>query len=154
METKITNRISSILGDKILTVLKEAIPYLFLLLFVYTATDKLYTYRDFSNVLTLIPVFGPYHAITAPLIITLELLIAILLIVPSLKALGMHATFVLLIIFTLCLILMVMFAEVLPCSCGGISARLSWKSQIWINLFLTLLAGFGILINQYIKPTL
>jgi hypothetical protein len=105
-------------------------------------------------VLTLIPVFGPYHAITAPLIITLELLIALLLIVPSLKAVGMHATLVLLIIFTLCLILMVMFAEVLPCSCGGISARLSWKSQIWINLFLTLLAGFGILINQYIKPTL
>lgn len=132
----------------------DILVYLFILLFVYTATSKIYGFREFNSVLYSIPLFGSAHFILAVLIISLQLVIGFLLIIPSTKSLGLYATLILLVIFTVYLIYMVSFAATLPCSCAGISANLTWKNQIWLNIILIVLAGFGILTNQYKKQPL
>lgn len=154
METNIKNRVQLLLGSKVVFIFREVIIYSFLVLFVYVATDKLYHYREFTNVLTLVPFFGKYHSITAPLIIAVQIVISVMLLLPKWKALGLHATLILLVIFTSCLIIMLCYTKVLPCSCAGIAASLSWKAQMWLNILLIALAGLGILSTHQIKSSL
>lgn len=142
------------IGAKTGEIIIDIIIYLFILLFVYTASSKLYGFKDFDNVLHFIPVFGSAHFIMAVLIITLQLIIAALLIIPSTKKIGLYATLVLLVIFTAFLLYMVFFSKVLPCSCAGITSKLSWKNQTWLNIILIVMVSFGILTNQYKKQQL
>lgn len=134
--------------------ISNVIVSLFILLFIYTATSKIFTFRDFDNVLHAVPIFGPFHLIIAVAIIGAEIIIGALLIIPLTKKAGLYATLAILIIFTVYLTYMVSFETRLPCSCGGILTQLSWKDHIWLNTLLVILAGFGILTNPYIKQQL
>lgn len=154
METKMKKNILLFAGVKTRSVIIDLITYLFVLLFIYTGSSKIYAFKDFDIVLSLLPIAGVYHQFFAIAIISIQLIIAVLLIIPITKIAGLHLSFGLLIVFSLCLIYMVLFEKVLPCSCGGITSRLSWKAHIYVNLLLASVAGFGILTNQYIKPKL
>lgn len=154
MKTIIKKELLLLTGIKNRELIIDILVYLFILLFVYTATSKIYGFRDFNSVLYSIPLFGSAHFILAVLIISLQLVIGLLLIIPSTKSFGLYATLILLIIFTVYLIYMVSFAATLPCSCAGLSPNLTWENQIWLNIILIVLAGFGILTNQYKKQQL
>lgn len=148
MRTVIRARLSSYLGNKVRAIITDTITYAFIVLFIYTATSKIFDFREFSNGLYVVPVLGTYRFVVAALIISSQLIIGALLIVPVTQKIGLFGSLLLLFIFTIYLIYMVSFADVLPCSCGGISSYLSWKAQIWCNAVLVILAGFGILTNQ------
>jgi len=149
MKTTLKKRLRLLLNKNLKIIITNIIASLFILLFIYTATSKLYTFKDFDHVLQLIPVFGPFHFILAILIISLNIIIGVLLIIPATQKIGLYAALVLLIIFTLFLFYMVYFEKNLPCSCGGITANLTWRQHIWLNMILTTLAFSGILPNQY-----
>jgi len=148
MGTTINKKITFFFGHKTRGIITNSIIALFTLLFIYTATSKIFTFKDFGNVLYLVPLVGPYHFTVAILIISLEIIIGVLLIIPFTQKIGLYATLALLFIFTIYLSYMISFVEILPCSCGGITSYLSWKEHIWFNLLLIFLAGTGILTNQ------
>jgi len=148
METTLRKKLSIYFGEKTRQIITTGIVSFFILLFIYTATSKIFTFKEFSNGLHMVPVFGTFHSIVAVIIISLDIIIGFLLIVPATQKIGLYCTLVLLFIFTVYLIYMVSFVDILPCSCGGITSYLSWEDHIWCNSILILLAGFGILTNQ------
>jgi len=147
METTIKRKSFFCFGEKT-KVFADLISYLFILLFIYTASSKIFTFQDFNNVLHVVPIFGPYHIVISVLIISAEIVIGVLLIIPFTKKTGLLAALFLMIIFTIYLIYMVSFEKVLPCSCGGVISHLSWRNHIWFNAGLIFLSSLSLLTNK------
>jgi len=147
METTIKRKSPFYFGAKT-KVFTDLISYLFILLFIYTASSKIFTFQDFNNMLHVVPIFGPYHMEISVLIISAEIIIGALLIIPFTKKTGLLATLILMLIFTIYLIYMVSFEKVLPCSCGGVISSLSWKNHIWFNAGLIFLSSLSLLTNK------
>lgn len=121
---------------------------LLILLFAYTAFSKLIEFAKFRNVLNRAPLIANYAMFFAALIPATELVIVLLLVMPRTKKAGLNAATGLLIAFTVYLVFMVLTAPHLPCSCGGVIQKLSWKQHIVFNLFFIGLGITGIYFQQ------
>lgn len=122
--------------------------YLFIILFMYTATNKLLTIKSFASTLAKSPLIGHYHMIVAWGIPILEIVISIVLIFPSFRKAGLRASLLLMIVFTIYLIYMVLSGSKLPCNCGGVISSMTWQQHIWFNLSFTALAVTGLVANK------
>lgn len=131
-------------SDKSKRIIFDVITYLFVLLFVYTAASKLSEIENFKRVLLHYPLISSLNTVIAYFIPCLELMISLLLIVPSTKKAGLVASLVLMISFLIYILYMFSFGIELPCSCGGIISKLSWQNHIWFNSIFILLAIIGI----------
>ncbi|KAA2239611.1 hypothetical protein F0L74_25810 [Chitinophaga agrisoli] len=121
----------------------EIICLLFILLFAYTAASKFLDYENFRAVIGQSPIitrFAPALAIAVPVV---EIIIALLLSIPPYRRLGLYASFAIMVLFTTYIIVLVTFAEKIPCSCGGVISRLSWTEHLYFNIFFVLLALLG-----------
>jgi len=127
------------------------ISYLFILVFLYTATSKVLTFRSFEHVLGQSVLIGNYNTLVAWLIPTVEIAIGILLIFPTTKRIGLIASLTLMIVFTAYLTYMINSGSKLPCRCGGIISALSWKNHIIFNSILIALAATGIAIIKRVS---
>lgn len=116
---------------------------LLILLFAYTAFSKLLTFSHFRSVLSGAPLIGKYSMLFAALIPAMELFIVILLFIPRTTNRGLIAGTSLLIVFTVYLVFMVLTDPNLPCSCGGVIKKLSWKQHIPFNILFVLLGIIG-----------
>jgi len=108
---------------------------LFILLFTYTASSKLYALRKFRFVLHISPLLKDYSRLLSVGVPVIELCIAVLLFIPATAKAGMTAGVSLLLLFTAYIIYMITTDPNLPCSCGGVIQQLSWKQHIVFNLF-------------------
>jgi hypothetical protein len=111
----------------------EIIRYLLILLFAYTAASKMLTYPLFVvqiGLSPLLPAFAQKIAWVVPLI---ELLVALLLSVPSTLAIGLYCSWVLMVSFTLYVAAILTIASHVPCSCGGVLEALSWEQHLVFN---------------------
>jgi len=125
----------------------EIIGYLFIILFVYAAVTKFINFEHFRSQLGQSPflsAFADYVAWGVPM---LEILVSLLYFLPKLRLAGLWASFALMVIFST-YIIFVLFADSIPCSCGGVIASLSWSQHLIFNIGFTLLAIFGILLMQ------
>lgn len=121
----------------------ETICLLFILLFVYTAVSKFLDYENFRAVIgqsPLITRFAPVLAIVVPVA---EIVIALLLIVPAWRRAGLYASFAMMVLFTAYIIVLVTLSERIPCSCGGVISRMTWKQHLYFNIIFVLLALSG-----------
>lgn len=107
---------------------------LFILLFTYTATSKLYELRKFRFVLNMSPLLKNYSRLLSVGVPVIELCIAILLFIPATAKTGLIAGVSLMLLFTVYIIYMIATDPNLPCSCGGVIQQLSWKQHIMFNL--------------------
>lgn len=130
-------------------ILLEIICMLFVILFVYAAMSKLMDYQNFKLLLGKSPLLTDSADLVVWFIPTIEIIIALLLVIPKYRLLGLYASFSLIIMFTAYLIIILNFAENIPCACGGILQRLGWREHIYFNLFFILIAGIGIIINPH-----
>jgi hypothetical protein len=91
--------------------------------------------------------FAPLLAFTIPL---LELIIAVFLVIPKLRKLGLHASLYLMAFFTMYVgyMLAVYPKSKLPCSCGGIIKTMNWHQHLVFNSCFTLIAFTGLWIYQ------
>lgn len=115
-------------------IVSDIIRYLLLALFVYTAASKMLTYPQFVVQLglsPLLPNFFPSIGWAVPMV---ELMVAICLAVPALQTLGLVASWVLMLVFTLYVGAILTVASHIPCSCGGVIAELSWQQHLVFNL--------------------
>lgn len=126
----------------------DCIAYLFVLLFLYTAINKLWKIDSFERVLHVMPLIGSAANFIAAFVPAAEILIGVMLLVPLSKRAGMLAAFILMLIFTLYLVFMVIYAKDLPCNCGGVLSNLSWQQHIIFNIIFISLAFLALRISK------
>ncbi|CAM4112619.1 hypothetical protein SAMN06265348_103300 [Pedobacter westerhofensis] len=131
----------------------DIIACLFILLFLYTAANKVWEFHNFDWVLSTLPMIGELHKIIAYSVPTAEIITSCLLLVPLTRRDGLIYSFLLMLIFTTYLLFMVIYTKDLPCNCGGVISHLSWKQHIVFNLFFLALSLIAFNFNKDIVRT-
>ena len=113
---------------------------LLILLFSYTAISKFIDMNGFAYDMHNQPFPRWLSTILIYALPPIELLIALLLLFDKTRYTGLWAAGILMGLFTVytCLVLLKVFYKV-PCSCGGVIKRLSWKQHLFFNLFFLIL---------------
>ncbi len=131
----------------------EVISALFILLFVYTAVSKLSDYQGFVATLSRSPLIGSKAVTIGWALPVGELLVSILLFIPKFRKIGMYVSLALMVLFTGYLIYMIYFdGGELPCSCGGVLNKMSWKQHLVFNIFFSLLGLLGVVLSRKGNP--
>lgn len=124
------------------------IPSLFILLFTYTAISKLIDFHKFKIVLITSPLIGNRATIIAWVIPIIELITTLMLLITRTRVSGLYMSFILMVVFTSYVGYMVIFNSNLPCSCGGVVQKMSWRQHLVFNIFFSILSLAGILIYR------
>ncbi len=122
----------------------DIISSVFILLFVYTAINKFVQIGTFRWNISQSPLIASKADIVAWTIPSVEVLISIMLFMPKTRKWGLYGSLILMLLFTIYVGYMILFATHLPCSCGGVINKLTWNQHLWLNVFLTSLAAMGI----------
>lgn len=125
----------------------EVICLLFIFLFVYAAVSKLLDVEKFRVQLGQSPMITAFASWVAIGIPSIEIMIAFVLPIPSLRLFGLFASFTLMVMFTAYIVAITEFAEYVPCSCGGVLQKLGWTEHLLFNAGFTILAVAGILLE-------
>jgi uncharacterized membrane protein YphA (DoxX/SURF4 family) len=125
----------------------EILSVIFILLFLYTASSKLFAHQKFSIQLSQSTLLEPVATFLSYFIPSIEIVIAVLLAVPLLRPAGFMAAYSLMLCFTGYIAILLVSQSELPCSCGGILERLSWRAHLIVNVILTSLALAAICIQ-------
>ncbi|MBW4888946.1 hypothetical protein KXQ82_04440 [Mucilaginibacter sp. HMF5004] len=126
--------------------LSEIITFLFILLFAYTAVSKFLDHNKFVFQMRLAPL--SILKLMAPtlgwIVPVTELLIAIALLSDRLRLIALYFSVVLLITFEVYIAGMLLSGHLLPCTCGGIISKMSWKQHLIFNAGFIILAALAI----------
>lgn len=124
-----------------------------ILLFGYTAMNKLIYQDRFTFQLQLIPLsFITKNASFVSIIIPfIQLSITFALCFRRYRVAGLLGACILLSIFEIYIITLMWKYDNLPCSCGGISSQLGWTSHLIINAILIINSGYVIQKNNGFK---
>lgn len=114
-------------------------------LFIYTAVSKIIDFNTYAEQMRNQPLPRWFNSLLIWAVPITELVASFLLLVEGLRYFGFVLSFSLLLTFTLyvALILSGTFHYV-PCSCAGIFSSMGWMPHLFVNLFLTALAGIGL----------
>ncbi len=115
-----------------------------LFLFALSAYEKFTDLERFTTGLAKIKWIGQNANIVAMAVPSLELLISLLLILPATQKLGLWVFATLMLLFTLYITSMLLWAERLPCHCNLILTKLSFGQHLVFNIAFTLLPLWGI----------
>jgi hypothetical protein len=126
----------------------EIISSLFILLFVYTAVNKIIDFRNFYDTLRTAPLLREKGKIVAWFIPGAEIIISALLFFPRTRKSGLWGSLALMLVFTGYLAYMLFFSHVRPCSCGGVIEKMTWNQHFLFNIFFTLLAGLALWLTK------
>lgn len=128
--------------------LRDAIAFLLVLLFVYTAFSKILGASEFRKQMFNQPLPAWVKPVLVYAIPSLELVASILLMIVSVRIWGFVLSSALMITFTIYvgLVLLGQF-DYTPCSCGGIVSTLSWRGHLIFNVVFTVLALIGTAIS-------
>lgn len=122
----------------------EAISLLFVLLFIYAATSKLWDFGQFKVQLGQSPILTAYADGVAWMVPGVEYLLALLLLFNGSRLAAFYGSFALMVMFTTYIVLVLQFSDYIPCSCGGVLEDLGWTEHIVFNLFFVILAVIAI----------
>jgi putative oxidoreductase len=117
---------------------------LLILLFAYAALSKLTDRQHFQAVLTqmlLIKYVAGFISFALPVT---ELVVCALLFMPGTRLLGLYTSLGLMMVFTLYIGYMIVFAPMLPCNCGGVLEQMSWAQHLVFNLVFIALSAMAI----------
>jgi putative oxidoreductase len=140
-------RIFSI-SAKTKAIIADIIAYLFILLFLYTAANKIWKFHNFEWVLSTLPLIGALSQLIAYAVPVAEIIASILLLSDGGRRSGLIISFLLMFGFTAYLLFMLIYTTDLPCNCGGVLSQLSWKQHIAFNLFFLILSTIALKFNQ------
>lgn len=130
--------------------LPEIVAGLFVILFLYTAIMKLKDIPFFIGSMEHSPVLRPYANLLAVLIPSIEIVITILLIIPTTRYVGLLLGTVLMAAFTIYVAIILYSMQELPCTCGGVLQQMNWREHLIFNSSFFLLGIIGILANKQI----
>lgn len=110
--------------------------YGYAFMYFYTGIAKLLNIKEFIRGNRKIPFIGQYAEQIGWGISILEIVLAVLLVIPlyKIKRYALLSSTLLMGIFALYLVLMVKYVEDKLCHCGGVIESMSWKTHIVFNL--------------------
>lgn len=132
--------------------LPDVIIYGYAFMYMYTGWAKFMNLTSFIRGNSKIPYLGQYAKLIGYGLPTLEIVLAILLIVPVywIKRFALWTATLLMGAFTIYLCLMVQFVEKKLCHCGGVIESMGWKTHIVFNL-IWLIAGIFALVRTKVN---
>ncbi|MBK0368254.1 MauE/DoxX family redox-associated membrane protein [Flavobacterium agrisoli] len=134
------------------------IRFLFILLFVYAAVNKIIAMETFTVQLAQSPLLSAFAGWVSWFVPLIEILIAVMLIFPKTRMVGLYGALGLMTMFTAYIFVVLHFSSFVPCSCGGILEKMSWNVHLVFNLFFVLLALMGLFYNpprkSKVKPNI
>jgi len=125
-------------------ILTEIIASLFILLFLYTALSKLSDVNRMELTIATSPVIGDRAKMVAWTVPIVEIIISVWLFIPRLRYHGLMASFILMLVFTFYVAGILAFADLIPCSCGGVISEMSWGQHLIFNIIFSLIALLGV----------
>jgi uncharacterized membrane protein YphA (DoxX/SURF4 family) len=126
----------------------EIISCLFILLFVYASLMKLKDVEQFVAQLNQSPLLMPFSKWVSWGIPSLELIIAAMLIFRRFRLIGLIASFTIMVMFTAYIVVILTYADHVPCSCGGILEKMGWTEHLIFNIGFVLLALVGVILQD------
>jgi len=121
---------------------------LLMLLFTYAGLSKLAEHALFNVQLKGFPVIGGYAHFLSLFVPIAELVTVCLLFFPRTNLYGLYLSLFMLLVFTIFLVVLLAFDKSLPCSCGGVIAKLSWKEHMVFNLIFLSISITGICLKS------
>lgn len=152
MEITLNKRKPHLLSDRCINNIVLVISYLFIVLFLYAAANKLLDFQKFKVQLGQSPLLTDYAVVIAWFTPAIEILISIMLVFKRTLLAGLYASFGLMILFTTYIIVILNFAERVPCSCGGILDQLGWTEHLIFNIFFVLAGLIAIVLQSKTGP--
>jgi len=137
--------------------LKKIIPFavsvFFVILFCYAAISKVLDFENFQVQISASPLLNGFSQFLPYTIIIVEFLIAGLLCYRKTRTIGLIASLVLMLIFTVYITLLLRTSKNLPCSCGGILEKMSWHQHLYFNIGCVILSLIALGLNlKYSRP--
>jgi hypothetical protein len=123
----------------------NSVCFLYILLFVYAALNKLLDFQNFQIQLAQSPLISAFAAAVSYTVPTIEILIALMLCFERTRKIALYSGFCLMVMFTAYIIIMINFSPFVPCSCGGILEKMSWNEHLIFNIAFVSLGFFGLL---------
>ena len=127
----------------------ECISALLILLFLYASVSKFLDFKTFIKEMNNQPLPNSWTPFLVYFIPCSEILLSVALIFERTRLLGLYGSLVLMGLFTIyaILILVHVFSYV-PCSCGGVIKRLTWRQHLILNLFFVTLSVVGVIAQR------
>ncbi len=142
---------SQILSSRYIGYFRSIVSFCIIAVFVYTGFAKLVDINTFQNDLNKSPFIPEILAIPISYGIPIaEIGIGMLLLFN--KNIGFLLSFVLFLSFTVYIYLIMNHSHVIPCSCGGVVASLSWGGHLVLNIIYAVAACFCYLTEPKVIP--
>ena len=125
----------------------EIIAFVFIVLFLYASVSKILDYQKFKVQIGQSPLLTGFGGIIPWLVIVVELLIAALIMIPRFRLFAFFCSFSLMVMFTAYIIAILNFSSYVPCSCGGILEKLTWRDHLIFNCLFVVLALVAIVLQ-------
>jgi len=119
-------------------------------LFVYTAREKIIDHERFMGGLSRVSFIGNWALPVSWMVPAVEILTALLIVIPNTNRIGLWCFFGIMGLFTVYILVALIWLEKLPCHCGGIIETLSWREHLLFNLVFMALAGLALRLKR--KP--
>ncbi|MGX7668867.1 MauE/DoxX family redox-associated membrane protein [Flavobacterium pedocola] len=143
-----------VLQTKFRNIIVRLISSLYIALFMYAAISKLLDFENFKIQLGQSPLLSAFATEVAIAIPLIEIIIAILLILPRLIRIGLYASYLLMVMFTTYIYIILNYSQFIPCSCGGILEKMTWEQHMAFNITFLFLVIIAILFShETTKPT-
>ena len=127
----------------------ECIAALLIILFLYASLSKFLDFKTFTGEMNNQPLPNSWTPFLIWFIPCTEIAICIALLFEYTRLLGFIVSLILMSLFTLYTITILLhFFSYVPCSCGGVIKRLTWKQHLLFNLFFVALSVIGINIQR------
>jgi len=124
----------------------DIIIFLFVVLFIYAAVNKLMTFNEFQAQLGKSPLIMGYAKLISYIVPAVELIISTMLLMPKTLLYGLYASFFLMVTFTGYIVVILTLSPYVPCSCGGILNSMGWTEHLIFDIGFVLLALVGIVL--------
>jgi putative oxidoreductase len=130
-------------------VMLECISALLILLFLYASVSKFLDFKTFIKEMNNQPLPNSWTPFLVWFIPCSEILFSIALIFERTRLLGLYGSLVLMGLFTIYAILILVHVfPYIPCSCGGVIKRLTWRQHLVLNLFFVTLSIIGVITQR------
>ncbi|MFD2907929.1 MauE/DoxX family redox-associated membrane protein [Flavobacterium ardleyense] len=129
------------------TILVTAITYLYIFLFIYAAVSKILDFEAFKIQLGQSPLLSAYASTIAVLIPTIEIVVALIMLLPRIRYIGLLLAFGLMVMFSSYIIIILNYSDFIPCSCGGILSEMNWEQHLFFNFIFVAMGGLGFILD-------
>jgi hypothetical protein len=136
-------------------VMIECVVALLIMLFLYASISKFLDFKTFIDQMNNQPLPNSWTPFLVWCIPCGEIAISIALLFDHTRLLGLYASLILMILFTIYTsIVLLHFFPYVPCSCGGVIQKLTWRQHLALNLFFVTLSVLGIIQqrSKHFKP--